>query len=138
MSWLQQNGSTLVLFILVTLFVFRGPILMRVFRIKSMGIHELGRRLGENPPILLVDVRTNGEFNESHIKQAILAPLSELKAKGPMLAKQYPGREVAVICRSGNRSQLGSVSLKKAGFETVYNVTGGMINWESQGFPVKK
>ena len=44
-----------------------------------------------------------------------------------------PSKPVAVICRSGNRSELASLMLQARGFEA-HNVEGGMEAWEAAGY----
>ena len=44
--------------------------------------------------------------------------------------------QIFVICRSGRRSLKAAEMLESAGFESVYNVEGGMIDWEASGLPV--
>jgi len=44
---------------------------------------------------------------------------------------------LVVICASGNRSAMAATKLAKAGFEPVYNFSGGMGSWKSAGLPVK-
>ena len=43
-------------------------------------------------------------------------------------------KPVAVICRSGNRSELATMMLQARGYEA-YNVAGGMEAWEAAGLP---
>lgn len=136
MSWIQQNWPTVVLVVVVTAFLFRAPILARVYQVGTITPHDLKARLAENPPPLLLDVRTPEEFQLVHILQAELAPLQDLSRLLPGLNEKYPGRTVAVICRSGSRSLLGSIQLKQAGFADVRNVEGGILHWEEQGYPV--
>ena len=138
MTWLQQNWDMLLLGLAAFLFIFKGPILARVYGIEDISVHDLAAKLSSESPPLPVDVRTMGEFNDVHVKQAQLIPLMELKKRAKSLKEKYGDREVAVICRSGNRSVNGAVILKRAGFTKVYNVSGGMVHWESQGYPVKR
>ncbi|ABK42980.1 Rhodanese domain protein [Magnetococcus marinus MC-1] len=139
MSWLQDNWLTLLLVLVLMGLMFKGPILSILYKINQITPHQLAEMLAHKPPPLLIDVRTAAEFNtDGRIEHAILVPLSDLSRRAPEMFKQYPGREVAVICRSGNRSIMGSVGLKKAGFAKVYNVTGGMLNWQSQGYKVRR
>ena len=138
MAWLQQNFVSLFFMLLFVAVVFRGPILARFFKVRDMSVHDLAAKLSADNPPLLLDVRTSREFNNGHIQQAVLAPVSELKQRGPRLLESNTKQDVAVICHSGNRSLLAAVSLRRMGFSTVFNVSGGMAHWESQAYPVKK
>lgn len=138
MAWLEQNGISLFLILLISWFLFKGPIMAKVLGVMSIPVHDLAAKMSADPPPVLVDVRTPTEFNGGHAPNALLMPLGELKKRMPDFQERYAGRDVAVICRTGSRSLNGSVVFKKAGFENVYNVSGGMMLWERQGYPVKK
>jgi rhodanese-related sulfurtransferase len=90
------------------------------------GVHD---RLGE---IQLVDCREPYEWVAGRIEGAVHIPLNGIMAgAGTELDK---GRPIAVICRSGNRSELATMMFQARGFEA-YNVEGGMEAWEAAGFP---
>ena len=136
MSWLQENGLFYLLLLAALLFVFRGPILARLFRVERLSVHELSKQMASPSPPLLLDVRSQSEFQSGHIRNAVLMPVAELHQRMESLRKSGLSRPVAVICLSGSRSVLGAVMLKRAGFERVYNVVGGMAHWKAQGYPV--
>lgn len=85
--------------------------------------------------VQVVDVRDVDEFTGAlgHIEGANLIPLSELTGRSGGLKKDKP---IVTVCRSGGRSAQAVVLLRKAGYEHVANLAGGMINWHSQGLPV--
>ena len=86
-------------------------------------------RLGE---IQLVDCREQYEWDAGRVDGAVHIPLNTLMAGGgPSLD---PSKPVAVICRSGNRSELATMMLQARGFEA-YNVEGGMEEWDREGLP---
>lgn len=86
--------------------------------------------LENNTKHTLVDVRTSGEFNDGHAKNAINIPLHELEKRAGELPRNKP---VVVICASGNRSRSGCSQLVKSGFKDVYNLKGGMFAWMTSG-----
>ena len=84
----------------------------------------------------IVDVREPGEFNDAlgHVPGARLVPLGSLAARAGELSKEQP---VVTVCRSGARSAQASVLLRKAGFDKVANLAGGMLRWRAQRFVVE-
>lgn len=86
--------------------------------------------------VQVVDVREPGEFNGplGHIENALLLPLGTLSSRMDSISK---GKPVVAVCRSGARSAQATVILAKAGFEKVANLSGGMLRWRSQRFPVE-
>lgn len=90
--------------------------------------------LTQNPNTVLLDVRTQEEWNEYHAINAIHIPLDELEARASELPQD---KEIVVICRSGNRSQTGRDILLQAGFQRVTSVNGGLLAWSQAGYPIE-
>lgn len=89
-------------------------------------VHE---RLAE---IQLVDCREPYEWEAGRVDGAIFLPLNSIMAgAGADLDTERP---IAVICRTGNRSELATMMLQARGFEA-YNVAGGMEAWAAEGLP---
>ncbi len=91
-------------------------------------------RLKDTTKPYLLDVRQPEEYRDGHIPGATLIPLGEL----PRRVNELPrDREILVVCHSGNRSGSATRHLLSAGYKAT-NLSGGMIQWERAGFPVKK
>lgn len=73
-----------------------------------------------------VDVRTQSEFRGQSVPGFVNIPLQTLQNH---LNKIPKDKEVVVICQSGMRSSMACRVLKKAGYEQVTNVQGGMNRW---------
>lgn len=76
---------------------------------------------------IILDVREAVEYEFGHIAGAKSIPLGELDARMHELAKEQP---IYVICRTGKRSDLAAKKLASAGFDNVYNVVPGMVEWQ--------
>jgi rhodanese-related sulfurtransferase len=72
----------------------------------------------------ILDVREVCEYEESHIKNAVNIPLSELRQRFNEIPKDKP---VYVHCRSGQRSYNAILALQEEGFENVINISGGFM-----------
>src|SRR5213080_4208030 len=83
--------------------------------------------------IQIVDVREPNEWEAGRIEGAIHIPLNDLMA-GTGQDQLDPDRPVAVVCRSGNRSELASLMLKAKGFDA-HNMRDGMEGWAREGLP---
>ena len=86
--------------------------------------------------VQIVDVREHAEFNGAlgHVPGARLVPLGSLPVRAPEFSKERP---IVTVCRSGARSAQASILLRKAGFEKVANLAGGMLRWRAQRFSVE-
>lgn len=76
---------------------------------------------------VIIDARTEEEFAEGHIKNAILIPEYEIAERAE---KELPDKEqlILVYCRSGRRSKIASDELVKLGYTNVKEF-GGIIDW---------
>ncbi|WP_251127200.1 rhodanese-like domain-containing protein [Exiguobacterium sp. s162] len=95
--------------------------------ITKIDVKTLQNKL-ENEEITLLDVRESSEYGGGHIEGAVNAPLSSLDANQLPYPKDEP---IYVICRSGNRSAQAASQLQDAGYTEIYDVSGGMMAWES-------
>ena len=86
---------------------------------------------------LVLDVRTDKEFQEGHILNAMHVPLGVLSNHLTKLAP-YKQSPIVVVCRSGARSGQAVGVLRKASFEKVYNLSGGVMAWQSANMPLTK
>ncbi len=99
----------------------------------TMTITELKTKLQNDSDLVVLDVRTPEELEGSlgKIDGVINIPIQELEKRIDEL-KQYKEKEIAVICRSGVRSQKGTMILNKNGF-SAKNVVGGMLEYRRNG-----
>lgn len=84
--------------------------------------------LDENTFVL--DVRTEEEFYGplGHIEGATLIPIDELSSRMNEL-NEVKDKDIYVVCRSGNRSNVGKNILRENSFHAI-NVDGGMLAWK--------
>jgi rhodanese-related sulfurtransferase len=84
--------------------------------------------------VVLIDVREQTEYDEAHIPDITLIPLGTV----PESLDQIPtDKTVIMTCRSGNRSGQATEFLRQQGFDNVHNMEGGIVAWQSAGFPVE-
>ncbi len=89
----------------------------------------------DESPTIMIDVRTPQEYHGGHIKDTKLMPLGELMHNIDAL-NEYKDEEIVVVCHSGARSMMAAQLLVRDGFKDVRNLTGGMIMWHRNGYPV--
>ncbi|HEV2611143.1 MAG TPA: rhodanese-like domain-containing protein [Noviherbaspirillum sp.] len=86
---------------------------------------------------VIVDVRDPAGFATGHVRDAKNIPLKELPNRVAELEK-FKSKTVIVVCQSGTQSAKATSILKKAGFNEVVSLTGGLAAWQAQGLPVAK
>jgi phage shock protein E len=85
--------------------------------------------------VITLDVRTPGEFNEGHIEGALLVDFESGNFENEIAALDKT-KTYAVYCRSGSRSGQAVKIMSDAGFTSVYNLNGGVIDWAGAGLPL--
>ncbi len=99
-----------------------------------------------NPP-LLIDVRSGLEYVMFHAPNAInLNLIRILMGSNSWLSRRVlpqwfrelsQDQPIALICLTSHRSPIAAKQLAKAGFTKVYNITGGMREWQRLGLPIE-
>ena len=77
---------------------------------------------------IIIDARTQEEFDQGHIKNAIMIPEYEIEEKAPSLLSDKD-QLILVYCRSGRRSKIAAEALVELGYTNVKEF-GGIIDWE--------
>ncbi|MGZ6983053.1 MAG: rhodanese-like domain-containing protein [Ilumatobacteraceae bacterium] len=90
-----------------------------------------------DPPkkLVVLDVRTPAEFAAGHIAGAIDIDLTAATFAGET-AKLDPKTPYFVYCHSGNRSAQAVAFLQQHGFNSIYELQGGIAAWQAAGLPV--
>ncbi len=88
--------------------------------------------------VQLLDVRTEEEWNEGRIEGATRVEIGTEDFAAKVKAGFDPSEPVLVYCRSGRRSARASDQLQAMGFETVYDLKGGILAWSADGQKVVK
>jgi rhodanese-related sulfurtransferase len=84
---------------------------------------------------LVLDVRETGEWGSGHIHGARHITLGQLGNRMSEIEK-FKDKPIIVICASGNRSSSACGQLKKAGFDKVYSLDGGISAWVGANLPL--
>ncbi|MGH7924140.1 MAG: MBL fold metallo-hydrolase [Candidatus Binatus sp.] len=119
--------------------VLKFPTLAQLNEVHQLSAAQLRDRIaGANPP-MLIDVREDDEYRGElgHIAGARLIPLKELPDRINELP-EAKSRELVAICRVGVRSATAAAILTGLGFEHVWNLKGGMLDWNGARLPVER
>ena len=76
---------------------------------------------------IILDVRTQEEYDEGHIPSAILIPHTEIETEAESILAD-PDQLILVYCRSGRRSKLAAEILVELGYTNIREF-GGIIDW---------
>jgi rhodanese-related sulfurtransferase len=130
------NHWDLVLALTIILMMMFGGGIMRQIRGFKEVVASDAVALMNREGAIYVDVREDKEYAEGHLLDSIHIPLGQLVSRISELDSDK-AQPIIVGCRSGNRSAMGCARLRKAGFERVYNLKGGILAWQSANLPIE-
>ncbi len=98
----------------------------------NVDVSEARDLIGEKAGLVILDVRTVSEFDSGHLEGAINIPVEVLSSH---LSELNKNDELLVYCRTGNRSTTAVGILRENGYDQIYHMDGGIVAWNSAGFP---
>ena len=98
--------------------------------IKHVSMNDIVQIMEENENYIILDVRTQAEYNQGHIPNAICIPNETIDEN---VVNKLPDKNqmILVYCRSGNRSRQAAEKLKKLGYTNLIEF-GGIIDWKGK------
>ncbi len=88
---------------------------------------EEAKAMIDSDDVIILDVRTQEEYDSGHIENAVLLPITEIADKSRYLLTDKDAK-ILVYCRSGNRSASAAKNLIEMGYTDVYDF-GGINSW---------
>ncbi len=132
----SKRTSVIVVSVVAVLAVLAAFNTQDFFRSNNYGdvtVKEAWDLIQSKPRLVILDVRTQSEYDEAHIEGAVLIPVQELPDRLDELSKND---EILVYCRTGNRSSTAVGIMEDDGFSKIYHMNQGISVWLSEGLPV--
>jgi rhodanese-related sulfurtransferase len=123
---LKHLMSQSLVLLLLALPALAGPV-------RDISPAEARELLASKPSVMLLDVRTAGEYMQARIAGARLIPIDQVIARIGEIPKNKP---VLVYCAVGSRSSQVAGYLAQQGNPEVYNMSGGIMGWQVRGYPL--
>ncbi len=128
-----------ILFFLLPTFILMPVVNVKAQIVTNISVQTAYNMINNNIQYLnlvIHDVREQSEYNENHLCNAILIPVSEIDIRISEL-NSYKNTEIIVYCKSGYRSAQASQNLvDNHNFTLIYNMLGGIDGWISEGYTV--
>lgn len=93
---------------------------------------EWQEQVKNDPNALIIDVRTPEEIEEGIIPASINIDIMDPQAFMEGIESLDSNKSLYVYCRSGRRSVQACMILEQQGFDTTYNLLGGMLEWDGE------
>ncbi len=106
-------------------------------KVSPQGAFTLIQDSHNNPGLVILDVRTPGEFAGGHIEEAINMDYysEDFRDRLDDLDKD---KVYLIYCRSGNRSGQALSIMEELNFREVYDMRGGIVEWKEEKLPTVK
>tara|TARA_B100001057_G_scaffold484943_1_gene563867 strand:+ start:201 stop:518 length:318 start_codon:yes stop_codon:yes gene_type:complete len=104
----------------------------------NLNINEWKKNMELNQNNICLDVRTVEEFNQGFIENSINRDFYNSIDFMKFLEKSEKDNNYYVYCRSGIRSHAACEIMTDMGFNNVYNLEGGFLEWVKSGFSVNE
>lgn len=105
-------------------------------KINAIDVHDLKNKMDNNPLLCLIDVRELDEWQAMHIPGALHVPKDMITHQITSIAPDFD-HPIYLHCRSGMRSLSAAECLTQMGYQQVYSVSGGIIEWAKSGYPIE-
>ena len=110
------------------------------FAVEKMAPGQVSAEV-EGGRAVLIDIRTPAEWADTGVAQS--ARPIDMTSEGfvtdlKTVIAENPGRKLAFICRSGNRSGQLTAQLEASGLTNIIDVAGGTSAWIAEGLPMTK
>ena len=99
--------------------------------VTNLNVSDFAKKASDSS-IVVLDVRTPGEFQSGHLQNAVNIDYEGLNFEGEV-NKLDKTKTYAVYCRSGRRSGLATDVMSKDGFKSIFNLEGGIEAWQTAG-----
>ncbi len=99
--------------------------------VTNQGASDFAKTTSDSSVVVL-DVRTPGEFMVGHIANAINIDVEGMQFNADV-SKLDKSKTYAVYCHSGRRSAIATAEMSKLGFKKLFNLEGGIGAWSAAG-----
>ncbi|MCG8381889.1 MAG: rhodanese-like domain-containing protein [Gammaproteobacteria bacterium] len=126
-------------FLFAALVVVLGLIIRTEYNRFFSGIKQLSPNeltlLQNREDVVLLDIREDKEYALGHLLHSKNIPLSILGKRVDDVSKNK-SKAIVIVCETGARSGKAAGILKKAGFNGLSSLAGGIANWEKANLPM--
>lgn len=99
----------------------------------DLSADEFEKGISNKDSVQILDVRTAKEYAGAHIKGSLLADWNNKEEFNRRIAFVDKSKPVYVYCLAGSRSAAAAKQMRNAGFQNVYELSGGINAWKAAG-----
>lgn len=131
------NHPLLALSVLVSLLA----VILYELRLRTQGLYRLSTSDAVrliNKGATIIDVRKAEAFGAGHIVNARNVPLEAIEKDPGGAVDKAKNRPLLTVCDNGSSSAKAAGTLRRAGYEIVFSLRGGLSSWRGENLPLVK
>lgn len=128
-----------LIFVILLLMIVGGTLRQRLHGIKKLSNNELVRLMSDQK-IVLIDTRSEADFEKGHISGAVNVPFTRLgKTIDQVLKKQkHKDEPIVIVDEMGHQAVAAGAMMNKQGFGPLFMLAGGVSAWQNDHMPLNK
>ncbi|MCB2289877.1 rhodanese-like domain-containing protein [Clostridium sp. CS001] len=124
-----MDNLLIIVTVFLIIYMFYPKVMMKFNKnIVNVSGKEAAKLIRETKDLIVLDVRTKGEYASGHINGSKLMPVNELSSRISELEK-FRGKPILVHCASGGRSPKAVTILLKNKFGPIYHMNHGLASF---------
>lgn len=124
-----MNNLLTIVTVLLIVYMFYPKVMMKFNKnVVNVSGTEAAKLIRETKDLIVLDVRTKGEYTTGHINGSKLMPVNEIPSRVSELEK-FRGKPILVHCASGGRSPKAVTILLKNKFGPIYHMNHGLAGF---------
>ena len=136
-TFASNNGMLSAVWVALVVMIIVTTIKINLSPVKQISSQELTFLMNREQGVVL-DIRSEKDFNASHILDAISLSNDKITKNGFVSLEKHKDNPIIVVCSAGISAVKVANDLHKAGFARVSILKGGMGAWTGAGLPVTK
>ncbi|WP_282036223.1 rhodanese-like domain-containing protein [Saccharicrinis aurantiacus] len=124
------------LIIVCILFIVHSTLKAQVKEVCSINCKQFYELSQKAENVLIVDIRESKYYKKGHLNKAVYGGKKEILK--PILDKTPKDTPIFIYCEVGKRSKQAGEWILKQGYQTVYQLSGGVKNWDTKTYPFIK
>ncbi len=101
--------------------------------VSTISCDEVNRVMEEKKEVILLDVRTEGEYSKGHLPGALHIPVDELSERIQSLSLEKD-KQIICYCLSSSRSDIAQQILTGFGYTAVSSMKNGLLEWRAKKY----
>jgi hydroxyacylglutathione hydrolase len=106
-------------------------------QVKEINAKQLFDMMSSSKDLVIIDISTLGEYKEAHIKDSVVGDPGLIRVRTEQYMDSLGVKKsdtIILVCETGRKSYRAAEILLRTGYQNVYNLARGKIDWARNGY----